>query len=186
VPPTFLYLMAFMIWVPLAVLVWLVAGLMLFAPRTRPVGRSLALAMAGTFPGVFLFQLLAAPVVIVILLAMHVLWKAGEPGASAATDHPVVIAGSIVGAFLAFGIVLGASVAGFCEGWRVGWTCGKGRGLRDAVEDGLFARVVRRFMQAETHRALPVQREFKSRTERVSEAHQRLVSRPTVSNSDET
>jgi len=121
--------------------------------------------MAGTFPGVFLFQLLAAPVVILILVAMHVLWKAAEPGASAATDNPVVIAGSIVGAFLASGIVLGVSVAGFCEGWRIGWTYGQGRGLRDAVEDGLFARAVRRFM----------------RLERAP-----LVSRSKVSNSDGT
>lgn len=164
-PATFLYLMAFMIWMALAVLVWLVAGVLFFARRTRPVGRSLALAMAGTFPGVFLFQLLAAPVVILILVAMHVLWKAAEPGASAATDNPVVIAGSIVGAFLASGIVLGVSVAGFCEGWRIGWTYGQGRGLRDAVEDGLFARAVRRFM----------------RLERAP-----LVSRSTVSNSDGT
>jgi hypothetical protein len=140
-----------MIWVPLALLVWCAAGVMLFAPRTRPTARSLALAMAGTFPGVFLFQLLAAPVVITILLGMHVFWKTLEPGLSTKTENPLVIVGSIIGMYLVLGIMAGMSLAGFCEGWRIGWAWAKGRRFRDVVEEGLLARLAKRFMQRSNH-----------------------------------
>ena len=150
-PPTFLYFVAFMIWVPLALVVWCAAGVMFFSRRTRATARSLALAMAGTFPGVFLFQLLAAPVVITILLAMHVFWKTLEPGVATKTENPLVICASIVGMFFALGITAGMSLAGFCEGWRLGWGWAKGRRFRDVVEEGHLARFVKRLIQRTNH-----------------------------------
>jgi hypothetical protein len=42
------------------------------------------------------------------------------------TNSPVVIVVSILGAILAFALVLGASVLGFYEGWRLGWAYGSG------------------------------------------------------------
>jgi hypothetical protein len=62
-PPTFLYLMAFIAWVGLAVLVWAVAVVLAVLPRSRRTGFRLALAMAFTFPAVIGYQLLAAPIV---------------------------------------------------------------------------------------------------------------------------
>ena len=137
-----------MIWVPLAILVWVIAGGMLLTPRRRPLARSLALAMAGTFPGVFLFQFIAAPVVILILLGTRLLWKTLEPGASTTTENPFVIAVSIASIFLVLAIMLGMSIAGFCEGWRIGWMWGKGSRLPDVIRDGFPARLLGRLLSS--------------------------------------
>jgi hypothetical protein len=61
VPPTFLYLMCLMVWVACACLVWLAAGLMFLATRTRALAKQMCFAMAGTFPFVFTISLLPPP-----------------------------------------------------------------------------------------------------------------------------
>jgi hypothetical protein len=50
-----------MVWIPFACVVWLLAGAMALSRGTRRNGLSLALAMAATFPAVFLFQAVVAP-----------------------------------------------------------------------------------------------------------------------------
>ena len=117
------------------------AALAIF-PGLRSRARSLALAMAATFPGVALFQLVTAPVLVVLLLGMRLVWKGLEPGASTTTENPVVIGMTVLVALLAFGLMLVMSVAGFCEGWRVGWVYGAGTPLRKAIKDGFPARVI--------------------------------------------
>jgi hypothetical protein len=69
VSPVFAYVMIFGLWLFFACLVWLAAALMSPWRRTRPTARSLALAMAGTFPAVLLYQALAAPIALAILFA---------------------------------------------------------------------------------------------------------------------
>jgi len=114
----------------LSCLVWLLAGLLALVRTTRRTGLSLALAMAGTFPGVFLFQIAAAPVVIALLLGTHVFSKALDPGPSTNTENLTVIIVSTIVLIVAFAIMFLASLAGFFEGWFIGWNCGKGRSLR--------------------------------------------------------
>jgi hypothetical protein len=140
-----------MIWVPLALLVWCAAAIMLLARRTRPMARSLAVAMAATFPGVLFLQLLAAPVVVTILVTMRVFWKTLEPGPSTTTENPFVIAASIAGALLVLGVMAGMSAVGFCEGWRIGWEWAKGRPFRDVIKEGLLARLAKRFVWRSSH-----------------------------------
>ena len=126
-PPTFVYVMCFAAWVGGAAAVWVVAGVLAFFPSRRRTGLRLASAMAGTFPGVITYQVLAAPVVAALLVAMRLSWKTLEPGSGTTTSNPVVITVSIIGALLAFAVVLGMSLAGFWEGWRLGWALAGGK-----------------------------------------------------------
>src|SRR5882672_2244259 len=111
-----------MLWVLLACLVWLVAGAMLLTRKTRPVAWPLTLAMAATFPGVFLFQIVVAPVVAGIVLSVVAIGWVLEPGKSTTTNPYVIAVGlfAILGALL---VTLVMSMAGFYEGWRAGWSC---------------------------------------------------------------
>ena len=68
-PPTFLYGLAFGLWLCLACVVWLASFCLLVAPVTRSMGKRLALAMVATFPGVFAFQLLASPIIVCTVAA---------------------------------------------------------------------------------------------------------------------
>jgi len=146
-PPTFAYILMFMIWVFVACLAWLAAGLMLFTRRTRTLSRPLCFAMAGTFPFVFAYQIIAAPFVAVLLVAAWAFWKVLEPGVSTTTQNPVVIVVSITSAFLAFGTVLAMSLAGFYEGWRTGWACGGGRRFQEVLYEGPTVRLIFRILQ---------------------------------------
>jgi hypothetical protein len=146
-PPAFPYLLMLTIWVFFACLVWLTAGLMFLATRTRAFSRPLCFAMAGTFPFVFAYQIIAAPFVAVLLLADLALWKILEPGVSATTQNPLVILVSIAAAFLSFGAMLTMSLAGFYEGWRTGWACAKGRRFQEVLYEGPTVKLISRFLQ---------------------------------------
>lgn len=133
-PAAFLYMLALVMWILFACLVWLVAGVLMFSPRTRPLSRPLSCAVAATFPFVFLYQLIASPVVVGVFAAAVAVWKIVEPA------HPEITQNaSVVGVFLALlsaGTMLVMSLAGFYEGWRTGWAWGKGRRVRDVIFDG--------------------------------------------------
>jgi hypothetical protein len=142
-PPYFPYMLAFALWVALACLVWIAAALLLIAPKTRPIARSLGLAMAATFPAVWLFQILAAPVVVAILLIAALVWRILQPGLPATTDNPVVIGTFIAAVLVDFVIVAGMSLVGFYEGWRAGWWRARGRGWLETIQQGPSAKLVR-------------------------------------------
>ena len=147
-PPTFVYIMAFLLWLALAAAVWVAAGAIALFPTMRRTGASLALAMAGTFPAVIAYQVLAAPFVLAILLGVRLIWKTLEPGRGTSTENPVVIVVSLTGALLALGVAAGMSVAGFVEGWRAGWRVARGEDVMSALRTGPFSRglrAVRRF-----------------------------------------
>jgi hypothetical protein len=145
-PPTFFYFLALTIWVPIACIVWLVAGLMFLAQRTRPLSRPLCFAMGGTFPFVFVYQIIAAPFVAGLLFAVWAFAKILGPGASTTSNSPLVDVVFAGGAFLALSLVLGMSLAGFYEGWRVGWACGTGRRFLEVMWEGPAARRLRRLL----------------------------------------
>ena len=138
-PATFLYLMAFGAWLCLAGLVWAIAACLAILPITRRGAGSLALAMAGTFPAVFIFQVAAAPLAVLIFgLGLLGLWWLGPDGGQTAGAGLTL---AIVAAeFLLIG---GMSLLGFCEGWRAGWLVAKGQGLGGVLARGPTARLVR-------------------------------------------
>jgi hypothetical protein len=132
-PPTFLYLLLFVLWVAFACVVWIAAVLMLLTRRTRRFSRPLCFAMAGTFPFVLGYQLLAAPVASVVLLSGWGFWKLFEPDSSSLTKNPAVIAVSTGVAFIALGTMLMMSLAGVYDGWKSGWKYGEGRSFKEAL-----------------------------------------------------
>src|SRR5438552_18091711 len=90
--------------------------------------------MAGTYPGVFVCQIAAAPVVAAVLAAAWLFWRIVEPGSTTTTSSPIVGAVSLIAAlFVAcfFGVM---SFIGFYQGWRIGWAYGSGGHLRSIVE----------------------------------------------------
>ena|SRR5579862_9568811 len=155
VPPTFVYLFMFMAWVLFACFVWLTAGLMFLVTRTRIFSRPLCFAMAGTFPFVFAYQLIAAPFVAALLVVAFAILKILEPAASTTTENPLVIAVNISAAFVAFGAILTMSVAGFYEGWRTGWACAKGRRFQEVLSEGPTVKLLGRILQRAGSNILP-------------------------------
>jgi len=146
-PPTFAYVLALGIWVFFACLVWLAAVVMTLTTRSRPFSRPLCFAMAGTFPFVFAYQVIAAPFVAGILLVVWAFWKILEPGTSTTTENPVIIVVSLGGAFLSFVVMLTMSLAGFYEGWRTGWGFASGRRFQEVIWEGPTVRLLRRLLQ---------------------------------------
>lgn len=140
-PPTFIYLMFFVIWVGVAVAAWIVAATLALLPGKRHIGLRLASAVTGTFPGVITYQVLAAPIVAMLLLAMRLFWKILEPGPGTTTSNPAVIVVSIVSAALAFAVVLAMSLVGFWEGWRFGWALAAGESFMSIIRRGLLFRI---------------------------------------------
>jgi hypothetical protein len=122
---------------------------------TRREGLSLALAMAATFPSVFLFQAVAAPFVAAMIVGMA--WLSGfldsASGVTHTTTNRLVIAMSIGVVLLAFVTMLIASIIGFFEGWLLGWHCAHGEHFRDVVKRGPTVRLLWRLGFRKLHRA---------------------------------
>ena len=136
-PPSFLVLFILTVWALVACAVWFAAGVMLLTSRTRSLSRPICLAMAGTFPFVFAYELIAAPFVALLLFVAWSIWRIIEPNAmSSTTQNPVAIISSILAAFLSFGVMLTMGLAGFYEGWRTGWVCANGRPFKQALWEG--------------------------------------------------
>jgi hypothetical protein len=154
-PPTFIYFVALLVWIPLAGLVWFVAGVMALNRGTRRKGLALALAMAATFPSVFLFQAAAAP--LIVAMVVGVAWLSGilDPASTVThvTTNGLVIAMISGTALLAFVTMLTVSVVGFFEGWLLGWRCAHGERFRDVIKRGPTARLLRRVRFRKLHRA---------------------------------
>ena len=146
-PPIFVYFLCFMFWLFFAVLVWIVAGLMSLTRSTRATSRSLGLAMAATFPFVFAYQIVAAPFVAGLLFLAWSSGKILDPGASETTQNPFVIVVSLGFALTSLCLMLAMSLAGFYEGWRTGWACGKGLSLRGVLYEAPTLKLLFRLLQ---------------------------------------
>ena len=137
-PPTFLYILALMAYLAFACVVWLVAALLALHHRTRALAKRLAAGMAVSFPGVFAFQLFAAPFVVGIVLVISTAFWIFQPAEAAAAMLIVVLA------LLSLSIVAGASLFGFYAGWRCGWEFAAGRPVRALLSsDRVLAPVAR-------------------------------------------
>ena len=124
-PPTFAYILALMLYVAAACIVWIAAIGLAFSQRTRPLAKKIAAGMAGSFPGVFLFQLVAAPLVVLILLTIAGISHFGQP-----PDIFIAILAPMMLLFI-LGIPTVASLLGFYTGWRVAWELAAGRSARE-------------------------------------------------------
>jgi hypothetical protein len=155
VPPTFIYFVALPVWILLAGLVWLLAGVMALNRGTRRKGLALALAMAATFPSVILFQAAAAP--LIAAMVVGVAWLSGilDPASTVThvTTNGLVIAMNIGTGLLAFVTMLTISIIGFFEGWMLGWGCAHGERLRDIIKRGPTAGLLRRLGFRKLHHA---------------------------------
>lgn len=47
---------------------------------------------------------------------------------------------------MSFGVMLAMSLAGFYEGWRTGWACGKGRPLWEVMREGPTVTLLHRLL----------------------------------------
>lgn len=137
-PAYFPYILALCAYVALAACVLMLAACLAVAPQTRSIAKKLAAGICGSFPGVFLFQILTAPVVALILVLMFASAAAVRSGGTA---QGVVIIGFGFLMFCIFGI---ASLAGFYTGFRVAWEFAAGRSPREFLnKDRLIGPFIR-------------------------------------------
>ncbi|HEY2330109.1 MAG TPA: hypothetical protein VGI63_09900 [Verrucomicrobiae bacterium] len=123
-----------MAYIAAACAVWLVAIILAIPQRTRTLAKKIAAGMAGSFPGVFLFQLLAAPPFVLFLLVIA--------GISHFFRPPDILI--IFLALFIISIPAIASLLGFYAGWRVAWELAAGRSAREfLVTDRVLGPVVR-------------------------------------------
>lgn len=137
--------MALMGYIAVACAVWLVAALLAVPQRTRALAKRIAAGMAGSFPGVFLFQLFSVPIVAFVLLLIGGIFWLFHPRDTGATLLIVSLA------LLTFGIVAIASLLGFYTGWRVAWELAAGRPARAFLTTDRVLGPVVRFL----HQRLP-------------------------------
>ena len=129
------YAMFLFVYVCFGAAVLAVAMLLAFFPRTRPAARSLAGGIIGSYPGVFLFQLAGAPVLVGITL---LLWLLSKVAPNLGPTLPV----SFVIFFLLFSLLV--SLAGFITGWSVGAAMALGTPGFDAFALTWIGRLLRR------------------------------------------
>jgi hypothetical protein len=133
-PPYFPYILALMAYIGVACVVWGVAIVLAVPPRTRTLSKKIAAGMAGSFPGVFIFQLVSAPLVALALLIIG--------GISILFRPPNVLI--ILSLLFIISIPVIASLLGFYAGWRVAWELAAGRPARAFLaRDRLLGPVVR-------------------------------------------
>jgi hypothetical protein len=141
-PPYFPYILALFAYIAFAACVLLVAALLAIPHQTRSFAKRLAASMIGSFPGVFLFQMLAFPFVLVVLLMLFVTYAVFHPSDG---WQGFIIVGFGLLMFCIFGV---ASLVGFYAGWRVAWEFAAGRSIRDFLGAdrllGPFVRLARR------------------------------------------
>jgi ABC-type phosphate transport system permease subunit len=128
---------------------------MALIPASRRKGLALALAMAATFPSVFLFQAAAAPLLAAMVIGMA--WLSGILDPASTVTHVTtngLVAAMIFGtALLVFVAMLTVSILGFFEGWLLGWRCAHGERFRDVIKRGPTARLLRRLGFRKLHHA---------------------------------
>jgi hypothetical protein len=107
--------------------VWAICVLLALLPPTRRLARRLAMSMLASFPGVFLFQILAFPLCLALLLLAAAVFRLLGPDSSVA-DSLIMPA-----LFLIMILFAAASLGGFYAGWSVAWRVSGGADLGSAL-----------------------------------------------------
>src|SRR5947208_3398000 len=133
--PLALYMLALGAYVAFACLVWCVCLVLPFSSRTRTLGFRIAAAMLGSFPGVFLFQMLSVPKIgAIALLGLGLVSSIGP------SEFALGIGvGLGLTMFANFAI---ASTLGFYVGWRLAWEIASGRSVRELITSGRLVRPI--------------------------------------------
>ena len=130
--------MALMLYIAAACVVWFVAVLLAIPRRTRALAKRIAAGMAGSFPGVFLFQVISAPMVALFLLMFAAIFAVFRPTGS---WEVACFTGLFLGTV---GLVAAASLLGFYAGWRIAWELAAGRSARTFLSaDPVIGPIVR-------------------------------------------
>jgi hypothetical protein len=133
-------------WILVVCTICCAAALMCVVQRTRRFALPMSLAAATTFPFVFAYQLMAAPIVFMMLLGAVVLQRLVEPAPLGVIKNPVVIGGSISAVVVSAIVMFGASVAGFADGWRTGWGCAGGCSVNEMLSHTILRRAFNRLL----------------------------------------
>lgn len=139
-PPYFGYVMVLMVYIAVACAVWFIAVVLAFPRCTRQIAKRIAAGMAGSFPGVFLFQLLSVPLFALYFLVIRGIAWVFPPKDGLITSDRLILALCL----LTIGIMAVVSLLGFYTGWRVAWELAAGRSPRAfIVGDRLLGPIVR-------------------------------------------
>lgn len=126
--PIFGYVMILAMYV-MAALAGLAICLVLAAlPSMRRASAQIAGGIIGSFPGVFLFQALAAPF---LFITFVVLWSVQH--VIGPFDGAAQIAWGALVVISTFGFFLSVSIIGFTIGWRIGARAASGMPIRSAL-----------------------------------------------------
>ena len=127
VPPWVPYILALDLYVKGACAVWAVCALLLLVPPARQLASRVALSMLASFPGVFIFQVVAFPFCFLPLLVPVLLFSL------LGSDSYVAGFSVVVGVLLATLLFALASLCGFWAGWSVAWDVSGGVDLYTAI-----------------------------------------------------
>jgi hypothetical protein len=133
-----LYLMALAAWILVTCAIWCAAILMYMITRTRTFAWPMSLAAAVTFPFVFAYQIMVAPIIFTLMLGAFALWRLIEPVST--IKNPVVIVTSIIAIFGSGLVMFVASVAGYADGWRTGWGLARGHSINEMLPYTILGR----------------------------------------------
>lgn len=137
-PPTFLYLLAAVLYAAVTVVVVALGFALWCVPRTRERGRRMVAAMLASIPGVLAFQALAGPVALGVQTAVGTV----GPNERVSTAHATL---AVLALFTAFGALTVGSVVGAVAGWRAGWALAGGVAPSEALRAvPIYGRLVRR------------------------------------------
>jgi hypothetical protein len=116
----------------------------------------------GSFPGVFIFQIAALPIVLVIFLVASLLPIVAAP------DSAIAIGVALAAALLLFLLCTTASVYGFAFGWRAANALSNGVSLREFCRCDPICRHVVRYIERRNERSNDANNDIAPRTEKPS------------------
>jgi hypothetical protein len=133
VPPTFAYFLALAAYLCFGAATLVLAAALAVVPVARVTAKRLAGGVIGSYPGVFLFQMLSMPVLISLWLLIWLLSR----------FILLSVAVGMAAAVLALGVFAVASLAGFMTGWSAGADVATGMSVTAAVGRTWLVRKIR-------------------------------------------
>jgi len=127
--PIFVYFFAWLAYVCLGGLGLVLCFAYMLSPSHRQIAKQLAGGIIGSFPGVFIFQVMSVPLILAaVFLILGFNQVAGELDEMSHT----IFAGFFL--LSTIGLFAGASITGFLVGWRVGYRIACGESLGAALK----------------------------------------------------